>query len=322
MPKKIFFSYSHKDEALCDQLEVQLAQLKNQGIVESWHDRRIMAGSPIDKTIGEQLEESDIILLLVSSDFLASEYCYGEEMDRALERHKAGEARVIPVILRPCDWRYAPFGNLLATPKDGKAVTTWPNMDEAFLDVVSYIRNAIGEMTGDSPGTLDTTDELLEPSGQVISGTYGPHSRNLRLPKTFTDIDKDSFLEESFEYMACFFENSLTKLSSQNSGIQGRFNRIDSQHFSATVYLNGGVLSRCWIWCGGSRFSTDGIAYSESNYGDYNSYNELLWVVETDQELFLRPFGLALMWEEDTEYLTKDRATEVYWNLLIKPLRY
>ena len=322
MPKKIFFSYSHKDETLRNHLEVQLAQLKNQGIVESWHDRSIIAGSPVDKTISEQLEESDIILLLVSSDFLASEYCYGKEMGRALERHKAEEALVIPVILRPCDWKYAPFGNFLATPKDGKAVTTWPNMDEAFLDVVSYIRNAIGEMTGDSLDTLATTDLPPEPSAQVVYSSYGPQSRNLHMRKTFTDIDKDSFLEESFEYMARFFENSLTKLSSQNPGIQGRFNRIDSQHFSGAVYRNGGVLSRCWIWYGGSRFSTDGIAYSENNYGDYNSYNELLWVVETDQELFLRPFGLALMWAEDTEYLTKDRAAEVYWNLLVKPLLY
>jgi len=131
----VFFSYSHADEELRDQLEKHLTMLRRQGLISAWHDRRIKAGDAIDTRISAELEQASIILLLVSSDFLASEYCYDVEMMRAMERHATGEARVIPIILRPCDWHDAPFGKLLAAPTDGKAVTKWSNRDEAWLDM-------------------------------------------------------------------------------------------------------------------------------------------------------------------------------------------
>jgi nucleotide-binding universal stress UspA family protein len=137
---RLFFSYSHADEDLRDQLEKQLALLKRQSVVETWHDRRIAAGTEIESAIDREIDEADVILLLVSSDFMASDYCYGREMNRAMERHEAGSATVMPVILRPCDWHGAPFGKLMATPRDGKAITLWPDRDEALLDVTQAIR--------------------------------------------------------------------------------------------------------------------------------------------------------------------------------------
>jgi hypothetical protein len=116
----IFFSYSHKDETLRDELEKHLAMLRREGAITAWHDRRIAAGENFGNAIDEALESAGIILLLVSSDFLSSDYCYSVEMKRALERHERGEATVIPIILRPCDWHSAPFGKLLALPTDGK----------------------------------------------------------------------------------------------------------------------------------------------------------------------------------------------------------
>jgi hypothetical protein len=139
----IFFSYSHKDEDFRDRLETHLAMLKQLGLIEAWHDRRILAGDNVDHNISANLESADIILLLVSSDFLASKYCYDVEVVRAMERHEAGDARVIPIILRHCDWREAPFGKLLAAPKDGKPIKSWPDIDEAFLDVTKHIRAAL-----------------------------------------------------------------------------------------------------------------------------------------------------------------------------------
>jgi len=100
---RLFFSYSHVDEALRDRLETSLAMLRNEGLIESWHDRRIVAGDEIDAAIDEELEKAEIILLLVSPNFLASRYCYGIEVKRAMDRHKAGSARVIPLILRPAN---------------------------------------------------------------------------------------------------------------------------------------------------------------------------------------------------------------------------
>lgn len=143
---RVFFSYSHKDEALRDQLESHLALLKNQGLIQAWYDRRIVAGDVVDDAIFSQLDAADIILLLVSSDFISSQYCYSQEMMRAMERHEAGEARVIPVILRHCVWQGAPFGKLLAAPRDGRPVTAWPDRDEALADVAKQVAAAVQDL--------------------------------------------------------------------------------------------------------------------------------------------------------------------------------
>jgi hypothetical protein len=147
----IFFSYSHSDETFRDQLEVHLSALKRQKVIESWHDRKIIAGSVIDDAIDRHLNGADVILLLISPDFIASDYCYDKEVERALQRHSEGTARVIPVILRPCDWHGLPFGKLLATPTDGRAITLWPDRDEAFLDVVKSIKVAVKYLSLPSP---------------------------------------------------------------------------------------------------------------------------------------------------------------------------
>ena len=108
----LFFSYSHQDERLRDLLEVHLAALKRQGVISTWHDRRISAGTELGNAIDQNLNEADVILLLISPDFINSDYCYEREMLRAIQRHDRLEARVIPIILRPCDWHSLPFGEL------------------------------------------------------------------------------------------------------------------------------------------------------------------------------------------------------------------
>ena len=134
-PVEVFYSYSHKDEAIREELEEALTLLRRQGHIAGWHDRQIVAGQEWADQISKHLESARIVLLLVSSSFLASDYCYSKEMGRALERHEKGEAVVIPVIVRPCDWNEAPFAKLQPLPKDGTAVTSWANKDEAWTDV-------------------------------------------------------------------------------------------------------------------------------------------------------------------------------------------
>lgn len=143
---EIFFSYSHKDENLRVKLVNHLSQLKHEALIRDWHDRKIGAGTEWRGQINEHLSSARIVLLLISSDFLASPYIHDVELKRALERHEAGEARVIPVILRPCDWHSAPFGKLQALPTDGKAITKWGNRDEAFTVVAQGIRAAVKEI--------------------------------------------------------------------------------------------------------------------------------------------------------------------------------
>ncbi len=150
-PLSVFISYAHEDEPLRQQLEAHLSLLRRQGWIADWHDRQILAGNEWARDIDEHLEMASIILLLISPDFLASDYCYDIEMQRALERHKRSEARVIPIILRPCDWRTSPFSHLQGLPTDGKAVTTWQNQDEAFLSIVQGLRQTIKSLNLPAP---------------------------------------------------------------------------------------------------------------------------------------------------------------------------
>jgi len=140
---RVFVSYSHRDEKLRVALDKHLTMLKRAERIDDWHDRRIDPGSELEGEIDSHLNESQLVLLLVSPDFLASEYCYGKEMERAMQMHESGAASVVPVILRPVDWKDAPFAKLLALPTDGKPVTKWSNRDSAFLDIAEGIRSVL-----------------------------------------------------------------------------------------------------------------------------------------------------------------------------------
>jgi hypothetical protein len=142
----LFYSYSHKDEKHRNKLETHLSSLKRQGLISEWHDRKISGGTDWKGRIDEHLETAQVILLLVSADFIHSDYCFDVELKRAIERHDAGEARVIPIIVRPCDWHSAPFGKLQAFPKDGKPITKWKPQDDAYLDIARQLRQVIDEL--------------------------------------------------------------------------------------------------------------------------------------------------------------------------------
>jgi hypothetical protein len=145
-PVEVFYSYSHKDEEFLEKLIAHLSLLRRNGVITGWHDRQISAGAEWKDRIDEHLESAGVILLLVSADFLASDYCYDLEMKRAMERHAEGTARVIPIILRTCDWSDAPFGKLQALPKNARPVKSWDDQDEAFTNIVIGIRRAVAEI--------------------------------------------------------------------------------------------------------------------------------------------------------------------------------
>ena len=136
----LFYSYAHEDERYLERLIKHLSPLKHEGLIEEWYDRDIGAGDNWRMAIDVHVETADIILFLVSADFIASDYCWDNEMTRALERHDAHEALVIPLIVKPVDWTGTPFGKLQALPKDGKAVTLWSNREAAWTNVAKGIR--------------------------------------------------------------------------------------------------------------------------------------------------------------------------------------
>ncbi|RCJ20092.1 hypothetical protein A6S26_05070 [Nostoc sp. ATCC 43529] len=143
---KVFCSYSHIDEPLRDELDKHLSPFIQSGIISNWHDRKILPGEEWDDEIKKNLKTADIILLLISSDFLASRYCWEVEVNTAIERHKAREACVIPIILRSVYWKYPPLtlAQIQALPKNATPVisNSWHNRDEAFTNVVEGIWNA------------------------------------------------------------------------------------------------------------------------------------------------------------------------------------
>lgn len=143
---RMFISYSHRDDGLRAQLDRHLSALRWKGLVDSWHDRQIRPGDEWLGEIDENLEGADVILLLVSADFLASEYCRDIEMRRAMERHREGSATVVPVVLRDCDWQEFPFAEIQGLPLDGRAVTAWPNPDAAFTDIAVRLRMTLEDL--------------------------------------------------------------------------------------------------------------------------------------------------------------------------------
>ena len=143
-PLRVFYSYSHRDERMLDRLRKHLAMLRRQNLITEWYDRNVEAGSDWRKEIMRELEAADVILLLVSADFLDSDFCYQEETLRAVDRSARGEAKVIAVMLRPVDgWETTPFAKLQVVPRDARPITSWANTDRAFSDAAAKIRSAV-----------------------------------------------------------------------------------------------------------------------------------------------------------------------------------
>lgn len=158
---KVFICYAHADEAHRNALEAHLALLKRRGVVDVWHDRLILAGAAWEGAIDENLSDAQIVLLLISADFIASNYCWEKEMAHALARHERGEATVIPIIVRACDWHNAPFAELQALPRDGKPITQWADVDTAWTDVVRGIRRAT------EPGSRAQEQTKIDASSKI-----------------------------------------------------------------------------------------------------------------------------------------------------------
>ena len=312
---KVFFSYSHRDEAMRDQLEVHLTMLKRNGLIETWHDRRIAAGSDLGVSIDSQLVTSDVVLLLVSPDFLASDYCYSREMAMAMERHDRGEAKVVPVILRSCDWQDSPLGKLLALPKDGKAINLWADIDVAYLDVVSGLKTLLPPARPE-PGVA--TRAVPDHGNEVRA----MRSSNLRVRKDFSDADRHRFLRDSFEYMQRFFENSGSELRSRNPGIDASTTAVTARQFSALLFRNGKRVSECCITLTqNSRSGGSAITYSNRAESDGSSFNESLSVEADEQTMYLRPLGMWHLGRERDAKLSQEGGAELFWGIFIEPLQ-
>ncbi|HEY4035927.1 MAG TPA: toll/interleukin-1 receptor domain-containing protein [Ktedonobacteraceae bacterium] len=174
-PIELFCASAHPDERWRQQLDIHLSLMHRQGLIATWYDRQITAGTEWAQAIDVHLNSASVILLLISPDFFASDYCYGIEMKRALQRHQTNEARVIPILLRPVDWKGAPFAHLQALPTNTKPITTWNNQDEAFADVAAGIRRAVEDLASSSASNAHSEKSVRE-----LQGTGKYHLDNHR----------------------------------------------------------------------------------------------------------------------------------------------
>src|SRR5436305_12348975 len=143
MPVKIFFCYAHQDEDMAYKLRQHLKPLQRAGHIDIWYDHDICPGTDWGSEIIEHLNEAQIILLLISSGFMDSDYCYSLEMKQAIARHERREASVIPIILRPVYWQIAPIDKLQALPKNAKPISSWTPQDKGYENVANGIREVV-----------------------------------------------------------------------------------------------------------------------------------------------------------------------------------
>jgi hypothetical protein len=177
-PIEVFFCYAHKDEKLRENLEKHLSALKHSGLITTWHDREIQPGTDQALEIDKHLNTADIILLLVSSDFLHSNYCYGVEMKRAIERHKEKKAHVIPIILRPVDWEGTPIDGLVTLPKDAKSVKEKPITDLAFREVALGVRKVVNALLKVAQSDQNPVEEISQTSQPLARSAKNTEETN------------------------------------------------------------------------------------------------------------------------------------------------
>ncbi len=306
---KAFISYSHRDDWALDRLHTHFAMLRREGQITEWYDRNILAGKDIDHEISEQLESCALFLPLVSPDFLASTYCYEREMTRALVLHNAGEIRIVPIIVEPCDWKASPLGRLKALPRDSKPIVNWPNQNEAFLDIVSELRRVLTELK-----TGDETDIVTSNKGNVRSESQ------YRIRRTFDQIDRSDFRERTFAEIRDHFKASCEELNSID-GVRGRFLPKNSQGFACTVINQNMERGTAHITV---YMATDfpvfgDIYYSFSENALPNSMNGGFHIESDDYDLFLKPSMFQMTgYSSDSAKLSAQDAAELLWSEFIE----
>lgn len=158
----LFYCYAREDQNLRDELDTHLQGLHRSYLITSWYDGQLFPGASWEQEIETHLDTADVILLLVSPAFMKSDYCYGKEMQRAIERHQANLARVVPILLRPVDWIDAPFAHLQMLPANASPITLWSNRDEAFVNVAKGIRHVVNDLLAQHAKSRQLHSDLLQ----------------------------------------------------------------------------------------------------------------------------------------------------------------
>lgn len=210
---KIFISYAHDDEFYKNELLKQLKHLERDGVISGWQDGLINPGEKWDDSIKTALRECELILFLISADFLASDYIHNTEIKIAFERYEKGEVKIIPVILRPCLWKDTELSQFQALPTGAKSLSTWGNFDEGLY----YVAKGITEIVkGKTPEEVEVKQEIKLPqelaADLITNDTVWVKSLKQEFLRLGISVrDKPSAI---FQYYGWLIEVFLQKMSS------------------------------------------------------------------------------------------------------------
>ena len=240
-PVNVFISYAHEDESYKDEMIKSLANLQRQNFVSTWVDRMIPPGDEWDKQINTALNEADIILLLISRDFIASKYCFDVEVKRAIERHNDPEdnARVVPIIARFADWHETPFAKLQALPTGARPIKNWDDKDQAYYDIVKQLKKVIKDMRGE--GTKDPVDiPQAIPHAQPAAGGGSPVDQ-------FRDLISQGKTKKAIDLMIDHYKNRDADIYNQFILMSSRNKSLEKQEMMGVLDARTAQVQRAQI---------------------------------------------------------------------------
>jgi len=249
-PIKVFLSYADEDEKLLQQLEKHLSVFRRSGKIILWHGKNTAHDTEWQREIETYLNTADIILLLISPDFIASDHCYSIEMQKALERYKAGDARVMPILMRPVDASDTPLRELPMLPASGQAVTRWRDQDEALLEISLELGKAIKEVrSAMNQLSTDKVDDH-EQNVDLGKGTLIVHTDKTLLGRTI-DLHEGSFAKSKFHSSAKIVERKIGEVTVYEAVFQSLNPNdymifIDWRYFQRVVVFANAVLEIDW----------------------------------------------------------------------------
>lgn len=306
---RIFLSYSHQNSHSLERLKIHLSNLLRQKKISAWYDREILAGDSIDQTINDELEKSDLVLLLVSPDFIASNYCFDVEMKKALKLQAEGKLEVVPIIIEVCEWlEIDELKQLKAVPKDGLAVSKWPNPDEAYLDIASEIRRIVEKNAVKTPKQIP--QEHKDVAHNQIKSKY-------RAKRAFDEIDRSEFRESAFSTIKNYFRCEIEELG-KVTDIRTRFVERGETTFYVTL-INAAYnneATHLTVHSGGDAGHSIGdIYYSSAENAAKGTANGWMNISSDDYQQFLGADIFNARMEE--EKLTPEAAAKLLWEKFI-----
>ena len=300
---RVFISYSHNDEKALKQLRKHCANLERSGDIKTWYDHDILAGSELDVEIEQELKESELFLLMVSPDFIASDYCINREMKFALERQSAGNARVVSVIVEECDWKAIDgLRQLKVLPKDGKPISLWDNQNKAYKNVVDELRRIIKEKN--APTTISESKSKPDAKHAATS--------RYRIKRDFDEFDRKDFRDSAFATIKDHFQREIEEIDSID-GLRGKFKGRKSTAFGATVENTGKSNATAYITvhCGDSRAYMNDIYYSFEKNAPDNLANGWFDVSQDDYKQFLT-HSIDLIGNADKQSTPQQAANKLW----------